>query len=290
MTEIKKRGWATKWQPHEDEILMKYYTEKTIDEIMELLPNRNKKGIYSRAHKLGLKYHVYNENYFEIIDTEEKAYWLGFLYADGYVTSGNRWGVDLAIIDYNHLVKLNESLGSNIAIRTRIRKGKQVDGYYYKSSETCSLMIKNQKMYDDLVSLGVVPNKTYNISFPKNNEVPKKLMKHFIRGLFDGDGSYTIFESKTKYKDKTYIRMAKEISFVCKNEGFITDLQKFIEAECGCVFKIHKNPRDDLPTLRLYDNEGIVKFIDYLYSDANICLDRKQEKVNQILEYCLARQ
>lgn len=90
--EDKKRGWSTKWSEEEDEIIRQYYPQNGWQKVYQMLPNRNKKGIQSRAFKLNVQYLSYNKDYFEDINTISKAYWLGFLYADGYVSTGNRWG------------------------------------------------------------------------------------------------------------------------------------------------------------------------------------------------------
>ena len=77
------------WKEFEDEYIKKYYY-KGAKEVQKHLPNRTISAIQNRAFVLGIKYLTYNKNYFDVIDTPTKAYWLGFLYADGYVTSKNR--------------------------------------------------------------------------------------------------------------------------------------------------------------------------------------------------------
>ena len=181
-----KRGWATKWSEEEDNILKENYSSHTIEQLLEMLPNRNKRGIYSRANKLGLKYHKYNKNYFTVIDTPEKAYWVGFLTADGYITTKNRWGVEINIEDIEHLEKLNKSLDSNITIRTRKKKS------YGDIRESCSLIFKNKTMYDDLVKLGFTHTKSYDVEF--STLIPHEFRLDYIKGIIDGDGSYIVTE------------------------------------------------------------------------------------------------
>lgn len=285
------KGWSFRWTPEEDDILRNNYSTKTIEEILELLPNRNIKGIYSRAHKLGLRYYDYNRDYFETIDTPEKAYWLGFLYTDGYVTTGCRWGVELSITDYEHLEKLNKALDSNIVIRTRTRKAKSYRGYDIKEVTNCSLMYKNKKMYEDLVSKGVLPNKTHTLQFPSESIVPKHLLKHFIRGLFDGDGSLVFNYKDVARKDRggrICRRLSKEISFVCKSIEFIETLHSVILEECGVDFRKDTNSRDNLAVLRLSRKDDMGTFLEYLYSDSKVYLSRKYDKAMEILDYCRA--
>lgn len=285
------KGWSFRWTSEEDDILRNNYSTKTIEEILELLPDRNIKGIYSRAHKLGLKYHEYNQNYFETIDTQEKAYWLGFLYTDGYVSTNHRWGVELSIVDYEHLEKLNNALDSNIMIRTRTRKAKNYRGYEVKETTNCSLTYRNKKMYEDLVSKGVLPNKTHTLQFPSDSIVPKHLLKHFIRGLFDGDGSLVFHYKDVARKDRggrICRRLSKEISFVCKSTDFIETLHNVIFEECGVNFRKDTNSRDNLALLRLSRKDDMGTFLEYLYSDSNIYLNRKHDKAMEILNYCRA--
>lgn len=107
----------------------------------------------------------YNKDYFNKIDTADKAYWLGFLYADGSI---NRYykneklrsmtlEIGLADKDRNHLEKFKKCLDSNIPIFERINKLK---GKEYKSVR---IQLNNTKICYDLCDLGCTPHKTYDI-------------------------------------------------------------------------------------------------------------------------------
>lgn len=131
------------------------------------------------------KYQI-DENYFEKIDSKNKAYWLGFLYADGCVLVKNKNGktsyvleVSLSIADMNHLEKLKMSLKSNSPIKTKIIKDKY---------EACRITICNKKICEDLIKLGCTPKKSLTLTFPNENQLPKEFIPHFVRGYFDGDG------------------------------------------------------------------------------------------------------
>ncbi len=132
----------------------------------------------------------YNKDYFKVIDTEEKAYWLGFLYADGCINELHKNGktcsmnleLTLAKVDKEHLEKFAKAIETNVPIKQRISR--------YKGKEYVSnrIIINSTKMCKDLCDLKCIPNKTYGIRFPDTNIVPKCFMKDFLRGFFDGDG------------------------------------------------------------------------------------------------------
>jgi hypothetical protein len=248
----KKRGWETAWTNEEDRILIENYPSYGSYKVVNLLLHRSRFAVQERAKKLGVKYLQYDKDYFENIDSPEKAYWLGFLYTDGYVSTGGRWGVELSIVDTNHLQKLLDAFKCNMLIRTRERQ----------TGASCSILIKNAKMYDDLVRNGVVPNKTAILKFPK---LVEDLMPHFIRGLFDGDGSYA----------------PKEISFVCRSETFVQGLCSFIESRLGIIPNISLIKRDNLlPVVRIWRKNDRKILVDYLYKDATTFLERKRTKAH----------
>lgn len=132
-----------------------------------------------------------NERLFEVIDTEEKAYWLGFLYADGYV-SEERNDIELALaeVDKNHLIKFNEFLETKRPLGKKIKKMNEKEYIGYRAS------ISSKKIKEDLMNKGCLPGKTKKLTFPSSNIVSDKLLPHFVRGYVDGDGSITLIKGK----------------------------------------------------------------------------------------------
>lgn len=125
-------------------------------------------------------------NFFEEINTADKAYWLGFLYADGTIHSSSN-SISLGIKDKEHVEKFRNALG---AVNNKITVREDT-----RFSKTCLLYrftIHDTQLHQDLIKWGCVPNKSYlDLHFPK---IPEELKWHFIRGLFDGDGclSYSL--------------------------------------------------------------------------------------------------
>lgn len=103
--------------------------------------------IHIRSHQESKKIYEYNENYFDTIDTPDKAYWLGFIYADGYITKythgSNVFGITLAEIE--PLEKLNKCMESNMRIRPYTKTG----GFKTESTEY-KLTFCNDKLVSDL--------------------------------------------------------------------------------------------------------------------------------------------
>lgn len=274
----------------EDEIIRLHYPKYGVKKVTTLLPHRSEQSIQNRAFSLGIKYLTYNKDYFEIIDTQEKSYWLGFMYTDGYVTSNNRWGISLSSKDKDHLQKFLDAFNCNAKIRTRKRK----ENFGYDNGaiyEESSFLINNSKMHQDLIRNGVIRNKTYSLSFPREKILPRELYSHFIRGLFDGDGTFVFYKYETPRKDrndKVYERICKEISFVCKSFEFVSKLADILKEECDVDMKINKCNRDDLFIIRVSNKQNMKKLINYLYDDSTTHLDRKFKKSQEILKYCLS--
>lgn len=281
----KKRGWETCWTKDEDDILIENYSLHGSEYVCNLLLQRSRYAVQERAKKLGLKYLVYDTEYFKSIDSPEKAYWLGFIYTDGYTSSGNRWGIELQIGDIGHMQKLLDCIKSNMRIRTRKKKS------FSGKSETCCILIKNKSMHDDIVSKGVTNDKTYTLKFPSESVLPNKYLPDFIRGLYDGDGSYVFYRKDMIRKDrgnKVYNRIVKEISFVCKSDDFSRSLLEAIKS-FGVEARLERNSRDDLNVIRIYSSRNMLAFINHIYNDATIYLNRKYDKAQEIKKYCLTQ-
>jgi len=128
----------------------------------------------------------FNDTYFENIDTEDKSYWLGFFYADGYVRKRHDSGqfkLKLCKKDKNHIELFKTNIKSEHIITDGVEFFTKNNKKY--KSEYSLLNIYSLKLVDDLIKHGCVQNKTQKIRFPI---LKNELIQHFIRGYFDGDG------------------------------------------------------------------------------------------------------
>ena len=261
----KNGGWLTKWTDEELIILRDNYPIGGADKVQKLLPNRSYKAILSMAAKHKINQWTYNENYFESIDCQEKAYWLGFIWADGYITQSKGFGIELAIKDKVHLEKLQQDLESNIKIREREKES------FGKRNIFCVLELRNKKIVADLENIGLISNKTYNLPIPKISE---KYYQDFIRGFFDGDGTYVL---NTKNHNK-------EISCVCYCKTFLEWIQQdFVKNKIKSSLLKQKNK--ELFSLRIYESDSILKYYYVYWNNASRFLDRKKEKMEEIYKY-----
>lgn len=223
-----------------------------------------KLNLKARSNKENSRVYNVNHDYFEVIDTVEKAYWLGFMYADGYITKDNKIGLTLAEKDKKHIEKFRDCLDSNYEIKTY-----KASGGYSVGKNYCKLLITSEKMHNDLENLGVVENKTNILSKPNISEC---LEKYFILGYFDGDG--TICLNKGKYP-------CYSMGFCATDDmcNFITDhliknnLMKY-------RMKIKKRkPHHIVSYIGVGGNQIVKRLMEYFYDGFNIdmALDRKYE-------------
>lgn len=211
-----------------------------------------------------------NSNYFSVIDSEEKAYWLGFLTADGYVKGTGSIEICLAEIDVNHLEKLKKSLGSEHKLGRKETKLTCNDKVY----TSYKLSFKDKIMTNDLLKYGLTPNKSYDAYIPKEI-IDSKYVKHYIRGLFDGDGSlYSYKQSNGKERH--------EISIVSGSKEMIDNIIYVIKKQLKIDMKYRMSR--NLYEVRLHNQFQIRIFLDWLYSDSTIYLERKHNKAIAVLE------
>ena len=198
----------------------------------------------------------YCDHIFDVIDTEEKAYWLGFLYADGYISDA-KTTVELSLKeeDYNHIIKFRKFLKlENKPITKKIKHFKNgVDKTLYKFS------FNSQSVKDNLIKLGCFPNKTFFLKFPTEDIVPKNLIHHFIRGYIDGDGC--IYVSK-----KNIISVE-----VIGTEDFLIGYKKWVNLGHNKIY----NCSCTSVKRAMYFNKQALNLLERLYKDSNIYLERK---------------
>lgn len=264
------------WEDWEYEYLKKNYMELSNAEIAETL-GRSVEGIRLKASRNGWKKSPYfcNYRYFSNIDSEEKAYWLGFLMADGWIsyiknkTSGCV-GIELQYRDIGHLRKFNKSLDGNYKITDRWRKCTFNNKYHH----SCVLRIYSLSMYKDLVSLGFTKNKSFEALI---SNIDDDLKRHFIRGYFDGNGSVSIRKKQNGCSVKITTASRKMVDDLIEelNKSGISTIKYESVNEFGTtVYDLFVNGT----------NSNRIKFLDYIYKDVTIYLDRKYKKYLRIKE------
>lgn len=211
----------------------------------------------------------FNENFFEIIDTERKAYWLGFIYADGNVC-GNRLRIEIMRQDSYLLYELRNDLEGSNKVCTAI-SDKREDGF--KEKNNAYIGFCSDKLTNDLYKLGVVENKTFKLK--KIPNIRHNLVRHFIRGYFDGDG--TVYIDNVNHKDNRSI-----FGFLGQHD-FLEDIKKVLISEI------------ELTNRKIFDKEtvsqvtfskktDIINFYNYIYKDATVYLKRKKDKFDIYLK------
>lgn len=208
-----------------------------------------------------------DESVFEVIDTQEKAYWLGFLYADGYVNESNS-NIELTIKQKEHLEAFKKFLKTDSKVNKRqiIFNGKEHFAY--------RITICSKKLVKDLVKLGCYQNKSLTLDFPSEKQVPKELLRHFIRGYFDGDGSISC-STKT---ERNYYTL-----WFCGTEQFLIALQENITSELDFnKTKLYYDKRSNVVGYSLSGKKRLKKIYNYIYQDASVYLKCKKNKFDLI--------
>jgi len=221
-----------------------------------------------------------NENYFDFINTEEKAYMLGFLYADGG-NVGNAIMLALHEKDKEVLFKFSDMLETD----------KEIKFYQTKTTKYGRLTISNKTLVNRLSELGIVERKTFKIKFPK--WLNQNLIKPFIRGYYyDGDGDGGLSITKTKNKGGLTIT---------SNANFIKQLKKIIETyvqiNC-CIVPIYGKITEKrkklvdarIKRIAISGNKQIIKLLEWLYDGSSIHLERKYKKFIQLKLNPVSRQ
>lgn len=264
--------------------------EYTLEKVGEMVGNT--RTVLSRHFKkMGievtqpLRIYEYDDNFFEVIDNEIKAYWLGFIYADGSINE-NRFSkcleIGLKISDIDHLAKFQKDLGyKEIHIQKRITR---LNGKEYPS---CRISVPNNKMCNDLIRHGATPRKSLTLTFPTH--LRKDLIPHFIRGYFDGDGTI----SYRKKFDKWRISLLG-------TEAFLTGILNYFSQEHGVVneryggltnqyfggqVKIQDRKGNNAFSIEKSGN-GMVKILNIMYGNATRYLDRKYELYQAAIDRC----
>jgi hypothetical protein len=210
-----------------------------------------------------------NTDYFNNIDTDNKAYIIGLLSADGSVNKKlTDWGIELQYRDTHILEEIKREIGFSGDIKYSTKLSKRGEPKKYSRLRVC-----NKKLVEKLINCGVGPRKTYNFSLPSC--INKNNLNHFMRGFFDGDGCLSL-------KETDGIRGPKySITIVCE-KGFCHELKLLLDNTLNINCRI-SNPKKSkvVKLLHIESISSIEKFLEWIYKNAELKLERKYELYNR---------
>lgn len=201
----------------------------------------------------------FDNHIFDVIDTEEKAYWLGFIFADGYIGSTPlrperksvyNFEISLKADDVEHLKKFKSFISWE--------KDVVVD------NNRCRIMLVNKHFWNVLNDYGCTPKKSLTLKFPDISIFKSSdLIRHFIRGYFDGDGCFSRY---------VYIHTVTPHVQIIGTPQFLKEIEELI----NMPVTYRHDPRHTEDTMIMdFNKDSTVKFINYLYSNSTVYLDRK---------------
>jgi intein/homing endonuclease len=230
---------------------------------------KKEKVLIRSAEEAHRKYQI-NEDFFDKIDSEEKAYFIGLLYADGcnhkssnYVSLGLNERDKVLLVKLSSLIYKDDSL-NKIKSQDRTEQNKGVINL---------LTINSKYICNKLDELGCVQAKTFKIKYPE--WLHESLHRHFIRGYFDGDGCIYV---NRKIGRSSYVKTTSNLDFA---NGIKKIIEKYIDINVGIYLSAKKSRVYDA---RISGNRQCKKILDWLYFDSKIFMKRKYDKYLKLLE------
>lgn len=210
------------------------------------------------------------EHFFQEINEEAKAYFLGLLISDGNVFKDNTGrqasiSITLDLKDEYMLEKFKEVLQANTSVGHDGRGCGQI-------------AVRSNIMAEDLAKYGVVPRKGYNTYLPL---ISKEMMPHLIRGIFDGDGSIM---AKPNPSNDGHNRFLHSISF-CGTHQLMEDISNYILENLRIKTAVYDYKDRNLSELKIQNINNIAKFGYWIYRNSTIFLNRKKDIFNDFLKH-----
>lgn len=209
-----------------------------------------------------IRKYKFNEDYFENIDTEDKAYFLGFIVADGSIHCGN------------NSIKLIQSEKN---ILEKFKKYIEFEGPIYESKtrNINVLTISSFKTKSDLDNLGIYANKTNVVMYPN---IPEHLERHFMRGVFDGDGCISLRTDKRDNSNRG------QVNICSGSKDFIYEYyNKIVDYACLSGRNKVRCPKSTYYVIDWGGLSDVEKIYDFFYKDATVFLERKKETFDRVV-------
>lgn len=228
---------------------------------------------HSQRGKKARKNH-FDQDYFEHIDTRDKAYIFGWILSDGTInkkSSSNSHQVRLKITD----IELLQQISDRAFEGRTLLEDKKLKPHH---KERRVLVLSSSKICSDLERHGCIQNKTYNLQFPN---IQDDLMPDFIRGFFDGDGCMSVGIS-----NKRTGCLVGEVKIVATTD-FLSGLKLFLSKK-GINSYLERDKRISdtrINNIRIRTVSSIFNFYNYIYKDmeGQLFLKRKLDKFHEFI-------
>lgn len=267
-----RKGGSGYWLTQKDKIIDMYFIQGMSTEEIGAIYGFNKSTIGYAIKRFGLRLrqvgsndrpnaiHTLNPTYFDKIDTEEKAYVLGFILADGHISKRNALMVTVAKKDKDIIDKIQTAIRSN----HKIQEKEETASYGFSAT--------SKYMCDRLRSYGISNQKTIDLRMETIlPHVPDSLVRHMVRGLFDGNGSVGSY----------FYPYFPKASVVIQYTGN-ANVSSFIKGVWGLTIKTMREKQTQSFTVKTSCRADCVRIGHYMYDGATIYLDRKLKKINEI--------
>lgn len=261
------KGASSIFNEEEKEYIRSNYLSKSYREIGKDLGYSERQIRGWINHNCEKKCRVFNTRYFQDINNSTKAYWLGFIYADGWI-SDNELGIQLQKKDEEHLIKFNNELGGVHKISHSHFEGVIYNNKVTSITDSSTLRIYSSDMVRDLINDGINYNKTYADGFPKVRDV---FFFDFLRGYIDGDGC--IYLSKDNKQLAVHITSANKTILL------------YIKEKLWEEYRIKSNvySETDLKHRIMVTGKMALNLLDLLYENkSGERLERKYQKYLEI--------
>lgn len=254
------------WTDEEKKYLQKLYDEgmssREIAKLYSSSKNRILDALDETREPSSYRKYDLDQNAFENITTQEQAYWLGFLYADGSVGSTEH-SITLGLTDKESVEQFREFLKTDRPLYVEERSKENP-----KWKDNYTLTVHSKKLKKDLIKLGCIPNKTEKLD--RVPDLPEHLYRHFVRGIFDGDGSIWKSQERFHFSISGYL-------------PFIDKVQDVIVKETGLNKTKLAKRKHNYGDIRYGGKKNLSVLKDYLYKDATVYMSRKKNTFNLIL-------
>lgn len=222
----------------------------------------SRSGVPIRA----LKRYASDDSAFSSINTEEAAYWLGFIGADGYIRRRTQLVVNLCAEDSGHLEKLKSFLKTDAPVKSFCPPS---NPYGF-----CQLAVSSGVITSDLQRHGIAAGKkSTHLRWPS---LAEPLMKHFIRGYFDGDGCIYV-----QYQGMFHQNLGLTI---LSNHQFLESMVAWLAEKCRVETKTVQRRGVNFSEIRYAARGDVQTVLRYMYKDSSVFLNRKMVLAETLMD------